>query len=93
MFKTINPDDHPCTITVTAQAVWNPEKGIWEVDILQNETRYSALGDHYDFVQSVHHVEVEDCDEYVIADALLEANGINVQSLYNSPDNPIVKSE
>ena len=93
MFKTIDLDDHPRVMTVTAQAVWNEEKGLWEVAILHNETRYSCFGEKYDFVQTTHYIEVKDCDEFVISDALLAANGIDVQTLYNDYENPIVKNE
>ena len=93
MFKTFELGDQPHTMTVFAQATWNAEKGCWEVDIVQSETNHCGIIEKFSMGQTTHHVEVEDCDEFVIADALLHANGIMVQELYQCHDNPIVKGE
>lgn len=91
--KAFEIGSQPITMSVTAQAVWSEEKKRWEVDIIQSETNVCYPSERYTFTQSVHHVEVEDCDEFVIADALLHVNGIDVQSLYQASENPIVESE
>ena len=93
MFKPFELGNQPYTMTVFAQAVWNAEEGYWEVDIVQNETNHCCIIEKYSMCQTVHHVAVEDCDEFIIADALLHANGIMVQELYQCHDNPIVKGE
>lgn len=93
MFKTHELGEQPHTMTVFAQATWSAEKGYWEVEIVQSETNHCGFSEKFSMCQSVHHVEVEDCDEFVIADALLHVNGIMVQELYQAHDNPIVKGE
>ena len=93
MFKRHELGGQPHTMTVFAQATWNEEKGCWEVDIVQNETNHCGLVEKYTMFQTVHHVEVEDCDEFVIADALLHANGLSVKALFQSDTDPIIKGE
>ena len=88
--KKFELGEQPHTMTVYAQAIWNKNKGVWEVDIVSNETCFVGFGEKYSFCQSTNHVEVEDCDEFVIADALLHTNGIDVQALYSAKENPIL---
>ena len=91
MFKEYELSDKPLTMTVFAQATWNTEKGCWEVEIVQTETGHYGIHRDFSMLQSTHHVEIEDCDEFVIANALLHANGIEVQLLYQTGYNPIKK--
>lgn len=93
MVKEFAMGEQPITMTVFAQAVWNPTEGCWEVSLTSSETNVVYPSEKYSFMQSHHTIKVIDCDELVIADALLHANGINVQSLFNSTDNPIVEQE
>lgn len=93
MIKEFSMGEQPITMTVFAQAVWNPTEVCWEVSLISNETNVVHPSGKYGFMQSHHAIKVADCDEFVIADALLHANGINVQSLYQSVDNPIVGQE
>lgn len=93
MFKDIKVGGQPNTITVMAQAIWNEDRGCWEIDIVQSATTHSFMGEKYTFTQKVAHVDVEDVDELAIADALLHSNGIDVKKLYQIPYNPILKSE
>lgn len=93
MMKKFSMGEQPITMTVFAQAVWNHTEGCWEVSLVSNETNVIQPSGRYSFMQSSHTIKVADCDEFVIADALLHANGINVQSLYNSTENPIVGQE
>ena len=93
MFKNYESGKQPDTMTVFAQATWNDDKKCWEVDIVQNETSHRCIDEKFYMSQTTHHVEVFDCDEFVIADALLHANGINVKAIYQSVCDPILKSE
>lgn len=80
-----NPNTYSIMLA-SAQAIWNPTDGCWDVVVTQSDCIEGQL----EFSQRVNKVKVRDCDEYVIADALLDANGISVKSLYDSIDNPIV---
>ena len=93
MMKDFSIGEQPITMTVFAQAVWNPTEGCWEVSLTSSETDIVQPSGQYSFMQTSHNIKVADCDEFVIADALLHANGINVQTLYNATENPIVKQE
>lgn len=62
--------------TAFAQAIWDKEKGRWKVSLVLNEIARLAATNEQVFVQDAHEFEIEDCDEWVIADAILEANGI-----------------
>ena len=93
MFKQYKMGAQPDTMTVIAQATWNEDKGLWEVHIVQSNTRRSGFNKDFSMSQTTHHVEVEDCDEFVIADALLHVNGISVQKLYQTSINPIVSGK
>lgn len=77
----------PSIMLVSAQAIWNPVDECWDVVISQNDCFEGQL----EFSQRVNKVKVRDCDEFVIADALLHANGYDVKTLHNSEDDPIVK--
>lgn len=92
MTKNTN-SNQPITMTVFAQAIWNDSEGNWEVSLTSNRTGILFPSGKYGFVQEQATIKVNDCDEYVIADALLHLNGINIQKLYNSTDNPIVGQE
>jgi hypothetical protein len=81
----------PDIMTVFAQAVWSDEKKGWIVDIIQTSS-YNTSAEHYITRQQKDSVFVEDCDELVIADALLFANGIEVQELdYTDRDDVIIR--
>lgn len=93
MFKNYESGKQPYTMTVFAQATWNDDKKCWEVNIVQNETNHRYVDKKFYMSQTTHYVEVVDCDEFVIADALLHANGINVKELYQSNYYPILNSK
>lgn len=76
MMKTFELGEQPHVMTVMAQAVWNKEEGCWEVNIIQSETNHTYPSGKYTFTQRTDKVKVQDCDEAVIADALLYANGM-----------------
>ena len=82
----MNNFNTPSVIFVSTQAIWNPADECWDVVITQNE----CFRGNFEFSHRVDQVKVRDCDECVIADALLYANGIGVKALYNSKDDPIV---
>lgn len=79
----------PDIMTVFAQAVWSDEKRGWIVDIIQTSS-HKTTAERYVTQQHKDSVFVEDCDELVIADALLFANGIEVQELDYTNRNDIV---
>lgn len=76
MMKTFELGEQPTVMTAIAQAVWNQERGYWEVSIVQSETGHTYPDKTYTFTQRTDKVKVRDCDEAVIAHALLYANGV-----------------
>lgn len=81
----------PNLITVIAQAMWNEDEGVWEVHLTSQENFKEASTGQYCLNQRTATIKVEDCDEFVVADALLHLNGISVQKLYQTAINPIVE--
>ena len=81
----------PNLITVIAQAMWDEATGAWEVHLTSQENFKESLTGRYCLNQRTAIIKVEDCDEFVVADALLHLNGINVQKLYQTAINPIVE--
>lgn len=81
----------PNLITVIAQAMWDEATGAWEVNLTSQENFKESLTGRYCLNQRTATIKVEDCDEFVVADALLHLNGINVQKLYQTAINPIVE--
>ena len=81
----------PNLITVIAQAMWDEATGAWEVHLTSQENFKESLTGRYCLNQRTATIKVEDCDEFVVADALLHLNGINVQKLYQTAINPIVE--
>ena len=72
-------------MTATATAIWNDKEGYWDVDISQTYENDEIN------IDSHNTVKVCDCDEVVIAEALMEANGIVVNGLFADNHFPIVK--
>ena len=72
-------------MTATATAIWNDEKGYWEVEIFQTYDDGEVSDERYDIVK------VCDCDEAVIPEAILSANGILVNGLFADNHFPIVE--
>lgn len=81
----------PTLMTVIAQAMWDEVEGVWKVNITSQENFKNSFTDQYLLNQRSATIKVEDCDEFVIADALLHLNGIDVQGLYQTVTNPIVE--
>lgn len=81
----------PNLITVIAQAMWNETEGVWEVHLTSQENFKELSTGQYCLNQRTATIKVEDCDEFIVADALLHLNGINVQKLYQTTTNPIVE--
>lgn len=81
----------PNLITVIAQAMWNEDEGVWEVHLTSQENFKESSTGQYCLNQRTATIKVEDCDEFVVADALLHLNGISVQKLYQTAINPIVE--
>ena len=81
----------PNLITVIAQAMWDEATGAWEVHLTSQENFKESLTGRFCLNQRSETIKVEDCDEFVVADALLHLNGINVQKLYQTAINPIVE--
>ena len=91
MFKDILPTRDLRAIFATVQAIYNEEKECWEVSIAQHETYKNIYSDCLCFMQRTGDVKVDDCDDYVIADAFLHMNGTDVQKIFNAHINPIVE--
>lgn len=56
-------------MTAMVEAVWNDEKEIWEVHIIQEDRGIVRVDD----------INIYDCDEWVIPRAVALANGIEVK--------------
>lgn len=84
-------DPQPSMMTVFAQAVWDKEKGGWVVDLIQTESVITR-DQQYTIRQNKDSVFVQDCDELVIADALLFSSGVEVHDLdYTERDDVVVR--
>lgn len=70
------------TMKVNAEAVWNEEKGKWEVTVhLVNENFVSLKDGEPCSLAISEKVEVVCCDEFVIPMAILEAEGLDTISI------------
>lgn len=76
------------TIEVKAKAIFNEEKVCWEVSVEQIDNFENLNGEPCTMTTN-HNVDVLCCDEFVVANAILHANGIDLESLYDG-HNPIV---
>lgn len=81
--KEIKTDKIQSTITVIANAVWNDEKGLWEVEIHQISTHDESctFGQGATMEQHTSNFEIEECNELVIPMAILKDNGIDTDEL------------
>ena len=77
------------TIEVKAKAIFNEEKVCWEVLVEQTDIFENLKGD-WCTTTTTENVNVLCCDEFVVANAILHTNGIDLESLYDG-HNPIVK--
>lgn len=75
-------------IEVKATAIFNEEKGCWEVSVEQTDNFINLNGEQCTLTRN-NNVNVLCCDELVVANAILHANGIIVKDLYDG-ENPIV---
>ena len=76
------------TIEVKAKAIFNEETQCWEVSIEQVDNFENLIGEFCTTTIN-ENVKVLCCDEFVVANAILHANGINLENLYNG-HNPII---
>ena len=83
-FSTIDRREQTPIQTLFAQAVWNQEEGCWNVLLNLTESGECSLDGVYTTSTRMGVVKVSDCDEFAIADALLDFNGIDLKKLYNS---------
>lgn len=79
MFKKIEIGEQPDMMNINAQAIWNDNKECWEVNIISTNARTTVDG-QYTVYQNTYSANVNICDEYVIATALLDMNGIDVSA-------------
>lgn len=79
------------TIEIKAKATFNVNKMCWEVDVEQIDNFENLNGDPCTFT-TTKKVDVMCCDEFVVANAILHANGIDVSVLYDEHD-PIVNRQ
>lgn len=70
------------TMQVKAKAIYNEEKGVWEVQIKQKEFAKTFPNNAWKkFRTTCNNYEIEECDEFVIPWAILEDNGINTKKI------------
>ena len=82
-------NNKPEIMTASIQAVWDEENGYWLVRVIQKDARTYNSGE-YKFINTEENFKISACDEFVLASALLKANGINVKELFDG-ENPIVE--
>ena len=68
-------------MTANIQAVWDEENGYWLVTVNQEDIKTLASGENR-LIKTKENLKISACDEFVLASALLYANGINVKELY-----------
>ena len=73
--------EQPHIQQVFGQAVWNPEKGMWEVALTLTNMVHTAVSKEYLTIQSNFEADVEVCDEFVLPTAILQANGIKAEEI------------
>lgn len=66
---------------ISAKAIWNEEKKIWEVVVKQKITARSFYDKYFTTKTKSKIIEVDECDEFVIPWAVLEDNGIDTKEI------------
>ena len=66
--------EQKAVMTLQAQAIWNDEKGCWDVVMTTFDTYHNLKGEYLSDYK-VHHLDVEACNELVFTEALLYING------------------
>jgi hypothetical protein len=72
--------EQPHIQQVFGQAIWNPEKGAWEVTLTLTDMVHTNLKE-YLTVQTNFEVDVEACDEFVLPTAIIQANGFRAEEI------------
>ena len=72
--------ERPSIQQVFGQAVWNPEKEMWEVALTLTEMVYTNTK-NYLTVQKNFEVDVKACDEFVLPTAIIQANGFKATEI------------
>ena len=68
------------SMTVTAKAIWNENKGKWECDILAIDRGIDVKGEQVEQTRTLK-CDIETCDEFVLPMAILECNGISSEEV------------
>lgn len=87
MFKTIEIGEQPTMMNINAQAIWNEEKRSWEVNLVSTQAG-TTLDGKYTVFQDTYSADVNICDEYVIATAIMDMFDIDVSEM-NEEISPI----
>lgn len=66
---------------IKAKAVWNEEKGVWEVIVKQKNIARNFDNKYFTTKTKSQIITVEECDEFVIPWAILEDNGIDTKMI------------
>lgn len=70
------------TMKVKARAIYNEDKGVWEVQIKQKEfTKIFPSNTWKKLKTTCNNYEIEECDEFVVPWAILKDNGININKI------------
>ena len=72
--------EQPHIQQVFGQAVWNPEKGMWEVKLTLTDMVHTNF-DKYVTIQTNFEVDVRACDEFVLPTAIIQANGFRAEEI------------
>ena len=73
--------EQPHIQQVFGQAVWNPEKRMWEVKLVLTDMVHTAVSKEYLTIQSNFEADVAACDEFVLPTAIIQANGFKATEI------------
>lgn len=73
--------EQPHIQQVFGQAVWNPEKRMWEVKLVLTDMVHAAVTKDYLTIQTNFEVDVAACDEFVLPTAIIQANGFKATEI------------
>lgn len=73
--------EQPHMQQIFGQAVWNPEKGMWEIKLILTDMIHTAVSKEYLTIQSNFEADVAVCDEFVLSTAIIQANGFKAEEI------------
>lgn len=72
--------EQPHIQQIFGQAIWNSEKGMWEV-ILTLTNMVHTVSKEYVAIQTNFEADVKACDEFVLPATIIQANGFKAEEI------------